>query len=257
MARSLRPVMAEEAGPSEEKRTLTERVVDASVGERAHAVVQPAEAGGHEPTFAEMIETWIELAWQDGSLGWIGIANMPSTRQQCRLPARRRLQGGLRGARQPGDHGRPVLPQRSGRGHRATPTASPGHGISAREPATPSIVAAGFIPTVNGEMVTGDDGIPQLMVGLIPHDEVTFTDGWHVQGLKGTGSYDYNVTDHDGPEVADLPALRPLAEAGQERRLPPRPDPHHRRRPRLVGPRRLEEHARRRHRAGQDQGPDG
>ena len=25
-----------------------------------------------------MIDTWIELAWQDGSLGWIGIANLPS-----------------------------------------------------------------------------------------------------------------------------------------------------------------------------------
>ena len=38
----------------------------------------PAEAGGAEPSFAEMIETWIELAWQDGSLGWVGIANFPS-----------------------------------------------------------------------------------------------------------------------------------------------------------------------------------
>jgi len=26
-----------------------------------------------------MIETWIEMAWQDGSFGWIGIANLPST----------------------------------------------------------------------------------------------------------------------------------------------------------------------------------
>ena len=25
-----------------------------------------------------MIETWIEMAWQDGSFGWIGIANLPS-----------------------------------------------------------------------------------------------------------------------------------------------------------------------------------
>jgi alkylation response protein AidB-like acyl-CoA dehydrogenase len=32
-------------------------------------------------------------------------------------------------------------------------------------------------------------------VAIIPHEEVEFTDGWHVQGLKGTGSYDYNVTD--------------------------------------------------------------
>jgi alkylation response protein AidB-like acyl-CoA dehydrogenase len=56
-------------------------------------------------------------------------------------------------------------------------------------------VAAGFIPTVDGQMVVGDDGIPSLMVAVIPHDEIVFTDGWHVQGLRGTGSYDYNVSD--------------------------------------------------------------
>ena len=48
-------------------------------------------------------------------------------------------------------------------------------------------VAAGFIPTVDGEMVVGDDGIPPLLVAVIPRDEIVFTDGWHVQGLKGTG----------------------------------------------------------------------
>jgi len=31
-----------------------------------------------EPSFPEMIETWIEIAWQEGSFGWIGIANLPS-----------------------------------------------------------------------------------------------------------------------------------------------------------------------------------
>ena len=56
-------------------------------------------------------------------------------------------------------------------------------------------MAAGFIPTVGGEMVVGDNGIPPLMVAVIPHQEIEFTDGWHVQGLKGTGSYDYQVTD--------------------------------------------------------------
>ena len=25
-----------------------------------------------------MIDTWVELAWQDASVGWIGIANFPS-----------------------------------------------------------------------------------------------------------------------------------------------------------------------------------
>ena len=38
----------------------------------------PVEAGGAEPTFAEMIQTWIDMARLDGSFGWIGIANLPS-----------------------------------------------------------------------------------------------------------------------------------------------------------------------------------
>ena len=70
-------------------------------------------------------------------------------------------------------------------------------------------MAAGFIPTVDGEMVTGDDGIPHLLVAVIPRDEITFTDGWYVQGLKGTGSYDYNVTELSVPEEPDLSAVRP------------------------------------------------
>ena len=70
--------MAEEAAESERERTLTQPVVDALWSSGLMHWCNPAEAGGQEPTFAEMIETWIELAWQDGSLGWIGIANMPS-----------------------------------------------------------------------------------------------------------------------------------------------------------------------------------
>jgi alkylation response protein AidB-like acyl-CoA dehydrogenase len=57
------------------------------------------------------------------------------------------------------------------------------------------------MPTVDGELVVGDDGIPPLLVAVIPREEIVFTDGWHVQGLKGTGSYDYNVTDVFVPEA--------------------------------------------------------
>jgi alkylation response protein AidB-like acyl-CoA dehydrogenase len=44
-------------------------------------------------------------------------------------------------------------------------------------------------------MPLGPDGIPTLMVAVIPRDEIVFTDGWYVQGLKATGSFDYNVQD--------------------------------------------------------------
>jgi alkylation response protein AidB-like acyl-CoA dehydrogenase len=56
-------------------------------------------------------------------------------------------------------------------------------------------IAAGFIPMDNGEMRWISEGVPELMVAFMPRDEITFTDGWHVQGLKGTGSYDYNAAD--------------------------------------------------------------
>ena len=91
-------------------------------------------------------------------------------------------------------------------------------------------MAAGFIPTVDGQMVTGDDGIPPLLVAVIPREEIVFTDGWNVQGLKGTGSYDYNVTDlfvpagrtfelftrtpHRGSSAAFRMGLIPITAAG-------------------------------------------
>jgi alkylation response protein AidB-like acyl-CoA dehydrogenase len=81
-------------------------------------------------------------------------------------------------------------------------------------------VAAGFIPTVDGEMKLDADGIPPLLVAVIPHDEIVFTDGWHVQGLKGTGSYDYNVTDlftrtpQRGKSAAFRMGLIPITGAG-------------------------------------------
>ena len=58
-----------------------------------------------------------------------------------------------------------------------------------------AFVAAGYIPFVDGEMVWQAPGVPDLRVAILPRDEINFTDGWHVQGLKGTGSYDYNVRD--------------------------------------------------------------
>ena len=56
-------------------------------------------------------------------------------------------------------------------------------------------IAAGFMPMEDGEVRWISDGLPDMQVAILPRDEITFTDGWHVQGLKGTGSYDYNVAD--------------------------------------------------------------
>ena len=199
LARRLRPLVADEAAASERNRTLNDRTVEALWASGLMQWFNPAEAGGREPTFPEMIETWIELAWQDGSLGWIGIANLPSAAAcAAYLPAE-----GFDEVFTAHDNrvtvGGQFFPNGSGAtvdgGYRVTGAWNFGSGTGHSE-----YVAAGFIPTDGGEMVVGDDGIPRLLVAVIPRQEIVFTDGWHVQGLKGTGSYDYNVSDLFVPE---------------------------------------------------------
>ena len=198
-ARSLRALVAEESAASERRRTLTARTVEALWESGLLQRFNPAEAGGAEPSFAEMIETWIELAWQDGSLGWIGIANLPSA-AAC---AAYLSDDGFAEVFTAHDNlvtvGGQFFPNGLGEsvdgGYRVSGAWQFGSGTGHAE-----YVAAGFMPTVDGELVVGDDGIPPLLVAVIPRNEVVFADGWHVQGLKGTGSYDYNVTDLFVPE---------------------------------------------------------
>jgi hypothetical protein len=83
----MRDLVRAEAAESERLRTLTPAIVEEMWASGLMAAFNPAVAGGAEPSFAEMIETWIEMFWQDGSFGWIGIANLPSSFAAA-LPAR-------------------------------------------------------------------------------------------------------------------------------------------------------------------------
>jgi alkylation response protein AidB-like acyl-CoA dehydrogenase len=199
MVQSMRDVVLAEAEPSERARTTTAPVVDAmwSTGLMRH--MNPADAGGDEPSFTDMIETWIDMAALDGSFGWVGIANLPSAAATAALlpddgfaevfggPEHRVTLGGQFAPNGRGD----VVDG----GIRLSGAWSFGSGTGHA-----AFVAGGYIPFVDGEMVWKAPGVPDLRVAILPRDEVTFTDGWHVQGLKGTGSYDYNVRDVFVPE---------------------------------------------------------
>ena len=137
-ARGMRELVRAEAAESERLRTLTPAIVDEMWASGLMSSFNPMVAGGVEPSFAEMIETWIEMAWQDGSFGWIGIANLPST------------------------------------------------------------FAAGAY-------------LPDMQVAIAPRDDITFTDGWYVQGLKGTG---LAHTSHRGGQPASW-CSTPLDPRGQ------------------------------------------
>lgn len=195
----LRDLAQREAAESERQRTLTPALVEAMWASGLLQAMNPAEAGGDEPSFADMIDTWIELAWQDGSLGWVGIANLPSAAAAAAyLP-----DAGFDEVFTANDHrvtmGGQFFPNGQGvavgGGYRVSGAWNFGSGTGHAE-----YVAAGFIPMDGEEIRWADDGIPVLQVALVPRSDVTFTDGWHVQGLKGTGSYDYELHDVFVPE---------------------------------------------------------
>lgn len=204
MARSIEDVALAQAGPSEKNRTLTEPLVQALWDSGLMQFMNPREAGGHEPGFAELIDTWVELARQDGSLGWIGIANFPSA---C-FAAAYLPDEGFRDVFTANDNkvtmGGQFFPNGTGEkvegGYKVTGAWQFGSGTGHAE-----YVAAGFLPMENGEMVMADEAMPQMMVAVVPRDQVKFTDGWHVQGLKGTGSYDYELQDVFVPESHTYP----------------------------------------------------
>jgi alkylation response protein AidB-like acyl-CoA dehydrogenase len=203
-ARGMRDLVRAEAAESERLRTLSTPIVDEMWASGLMSAFNPAAAGGVEPSFAEMIETWIEMAWQDGSFGWIGIANLPSTFAAASyLPDQ-----GFAEIFTNNDNritiGGQYFPNGQGAavdgGFQLTGAWQFGSGT-----AHSAYIAAGFLPMDDGQMRWVSEGIPDMRVAFLPREEITFTDGWYVQGLKGTGSYDYNVGDVFVPEHRTIP----------------------------------------------------
>jgi alkylation response protein AidB-like acyl-CoA dehydrogenase len=203
-ARGMRDLVRAEAVRSERLRTMSPVIVDGMWASGLMSAFNPKAAGGVEPSFREMIETWIEMAWQDGSFGWIGIANLPSTFAAATyLPD----DGFAEMFTANNNHitiGGQYFPNGQGSavdgGYRLSGAWSFGSGTGHS-----AYIGAGFFPMDDGEMRWVSDGIPDMRVAFLPRDEVTFTDGWHVQGLKGTGSYDYTVADVFVPECRTIP----------------------------------------------------
>ena len=191
-ARSLAGLVAANAEEGERLRTLPRPLVDALWDSGLMQMMNPREAGGSEPSIRELIDTWQELAWQDGSVGWIGIANLPSTAfAAAYLPdrgfeevfTRNGNRVALGGQFAPNGFGNRVEG-----GYRVTGNWQFGSGTGHSQ-----FVCGGFVPLDDGQMRMAENGLPEMLVGVFPRGEIRFADGWFVQGLKATGSYDYNV----------------------------------------------------------------
>lgn len=192
-------LVLEEADKAEADRTMTAGIVDAMWDTGLMRYMNPGPAGGQEPSFTDMLTTWREMAFLDGSFGWIGIANLPSAAAVAAYLPEKGFDEVFGDLRTRVTLGGQFAPNGQGLvvdgGYQVTGAWNFGSGTGHSE-----WVCAGFLPIDDGNFVFDPDGQIQLLAGVFHRDEITFTDGWYVQGLKGTGSYDYNLKDTFVPE---------------------------------------------------------
>ena len=193
-ARSIAPLINAQAQKALEERTLPKESVSALAEAGLMRMFIPRELGGEEPPLSMLLDVVEEISWADGSAGWVLMANSAtmgfagaclSNDAVSALygdgdPAR--ALGGMFG---PAGRGTAVE-----NGFRISGNFRFGSGTNHC-----AYIAAGFIPFVDGKPVVEESGLPDMRIGFVPREQVEFKDGWHVMGMQGTGSYDYEIDD--------------------------------------------------------------
>jgi alkylation response protein AidB-like acyl-CoA dehydrogenase len=151
-----------------------------------YALMAPREVGGGEAHPSVLIDVISELSYWDGSTGWYAHAVMTG--------------GAVAGAFLGANAVAAIFP--GGRFLHAAGQAAPtgkaertrdGYRISGRYSFGSGTPHARFIV---GGFVPGDDP-DTMLIGLVPRDRVVFKGNWDVMGLRGTGSYDFEVPEQE------------------------------------------------------------
>jgi alkylation response protein AidB-like acyl-CoA dehydrogenase len=199
-AHELAPTIAALADEIEHQRRLPESLVGALYDAGLFSMLVPASLGGAEldlPAYVRVVE---ELARADGSVAWcVGQASGLSAYMAYldRSAARELFAPGRRVilANGPGEGNKP------GRA-----VAAPGgFRVSGRwNFASGSRHATWLLAICNLYGPDGqarlDDGKPAERLMLLPVEQATFHDVWHVSGLRGTGSFSFTLDDVFVPE---------------------------------------------------------
>src|SRR5580693_4646958 len=196
-ARELGPELDAAAEEIERRRELPEAIVEALVERGLFRLLLPRTLGGAELRPAAYVSVIEEVAKHDASVAWcLGQAcGCTMTSAYLDPAAAREIFGGKRGIVAWGPPG-PGEARAEPDGYRLTGTWS---FASGSHHAT-WLGAHVAILDPNGAPQLRPDGGPVMRTLLFPKASASFTDIWHVIGLRGTGSDSYTVADLFVPE---------------------------------------------------------
>jgi alkylation response protein AidB-like acyl-CoA dehydrogenase len=207
----LRETIEAAADGIERDRRLPDTLVDALYEAGLFTMLVPAAYGGGELDLLSFVRVIEELARADGSVAWcVGQADGLSAysayfdprvaREVFENPTRRAIL-----ANGPGEGNRPGRAVPDGDGYR----------ISGRWMFASGILHASWLLAIcrlhdaDGQPLVDGESKPELRLMLLPIEQATILDTWHVSGLRGTGSQTFEVTDLHVPSercvhVADM-----------------------------------------------------
>ena len=202
-ARSIAPQIEAHAARAEAERSLPEPLLKVLAEAGLFRFCLPEELGGEDVDFRVAIETWEEIARADASTGWTTMANGSGAAAAAAFLSDEAIATIFTGGPEVTVGGQ-FAPRGQGvseaGGFRVTGSYSFGSGTRHSR-----YVSAGFMPLDEGAPRMAEFGLPEMRVGFVPREQVEFRDGWHVTGLRGTGSYDYEVRDVLIPEGFSFP----------------------------------------------------
>jgi alkylation response protein AidB-like acyl-CoA dehydrogenase len=186
-ARGLRELIEAEADAVDQASTMTPKVVDALVETGLFRLLVPKDLGGMEADPTTIVDVCEELAFADGSVGWAFAQNTTVMAYAAYLePA---YAAPLAAARAGAGMFAPLgVAHREDGGFRVSGKYPFGSGCGHAE-----FMGGSAMVMQDGEMAPFEDGMPQIRAFIVPADRVTILSNWDVMGLRGTGSFDFEV----------------------------------------------------------------
>ncbi len=192
-ARGLRTLLDDEAAASNRAGHMTQPVVDALFDTGLMTAALPQACGGAEADLVTQVLLYEELSAAEPSAGWSHMACATSTAFAAAFMADDAVAEMFADGRSVGAG--QFAPRGTFRVVDGGYRVSGEYGFASGSGHAAFIMAGGAVLDADGEMIFGDNGMPQMRVAAIPSDGVSLTGGWHVLGLQGTGSQDYSVDD--------------------------------------------------------------
>ena len=196
-ARDLRELIESEADAIESAGTMSDPVVDAIDNAGLFSLMAPRSLGGHEASPSEIFDVCEELSYADGSVGWAYTQNVTvgSYLAFVNPVAAKKFTGLRAGAGMFAPLG---IAHQTDEGYTISGNYKFGSGSGHAQ-----YMGGAALVMRDGEMAPmGDDGAPPIIGFLVGADGFVLKGNWDVMGLRGTGSYDFEIPEQHVP--ADL-----------------------------------------------------